>query len=88
MNIAKDDEEEFNKTKSIIDVLKPWLNNNLYWQEVESKNKIKGTSKSFEDELLQHGASMEEVKALAQQNNVVDADPIEQEIEREINGRG
>ena len=87
MNISKDEGEEFEKIRSIIDALKPWLNNSLYWQEHDAKNKPKSISKSFEDDLLAHGASISDVQSLVQKNTV-EIDPIEQELEREINGRG
>lgn len=87
MNISKDEEEDFDRIKSIIDVLKPWLNYNLYNSEKESKDKPKSVSQSFEDELLQHGATLDEIKSLAK-SDTIKVDMLEQELEREINGRG
>ena len=84
-NIRKDDEDEFIKFKDIFDVLKPWLNLNLYSQE-QKHLKTEAVDKSdFERELMKHGMDEKEAKSIIKDK--IQIDSIENELERELNGR-
>ena len=60
----------------MFNVLKPWLNLQLYQAEQKeiSKEKNTVTSESFQEEILKHGASADEVNK------------IESQIEKDLNG--
>ena len=75
-NIHQDDIEENERIKNVFDVLKPWLNLQLYQAEQKEKTQEKTTvtSDSFQEELRQHGASEDELKK------------IEAQVEKDLNG--
>lgn len=86
-NIRKDEEEEFNKFKDMFEVLKPWLNTNLFAQEQKNKKQEQETTVNthYEEELLKHGVPISEIQKI--NKGTIQIDTIENEIEREINGR-
>jgi hypothetical protein len=85
-NIQQDETEEFEKIKDIFEAIKPWLNYSLYKSEQETKKKVVTKSSTFMDDLMKHGASVTEAKNITPKDTV-NIDALEQEIEREINGR-
>jgi hypothetical protein len=89
-NILKDQEEEAEKIKTAIEILKPWLNIRLYKAEQENQSKKHILSDSFKQELIRRGANISEIEQIenASQSKTVSIDLLEEEIEREIDGRG
>jgi hypothetical protein len=87
VNIRKDEEEELKKLKDIFEILKPWLNLNLYTQEQKRKEeeKNKESNPVFEQELSKHGMSNEDIKKFNQDK--IQINELEDEVMRELNGK-